>query len=634
MNLLTVESITKQFGEKPLFEDVSFGVEAGERIGVIGVNGSGKSTLLRIVAGVEPSDSGRVVARSTTRIAYLPQNPFMDDEQTVLDYLWQSDDPRMRLLRDYQAVTSCLQDKPEDADLLDRMHALTEQIEVAGAWDAERQAREILSKLGVADASQRLGVLSGGQRRRVALAATLMQPADLLILDEPTNHLDADTVAWLEQFLGRSAAAVLLITHDRYFLDRLVSRLIEVDRGSVYLYEGGYADYVAARTERAEAAQMEAVRYKSILRKELAWLRRGARARSTKQKARIERIEDLQSNRPEQGADELAWTAPSPRRLGKRVIEAEHLDKSFDGRFVLRDVSLTLGRADRLGIVGPNGSGKSTLLNLLSGRLEPDGGAIVRGETVRLAYYDQESAGLDERLRVLDYLVEAAELIQGHDGALVTASTMLERFLFPASAQWKLIGSLSGGERRRLYLLRTLLFGPNVLLLDEPTNDLDLQTLAILEDYLDNFEGTLVIASHDRYFLDRTVNQVLALDGSGAAESYAGGYTAYAEERKRREVERQAIRQAASAPAARAQPKPARRPGLTFKERAELAEVEARIAALEAQQARLNAALARGGGDYEALRQQAEDLARTTGDLEIAFERWAELSMIAEGANR
>ena len=628
MHLLAVEAVTKQFGEKPLFEKVSFGVTLGERIGVIGANGSGKSTLLRIVAGAEAPDEGRVTQRGAARGVYLPQNPAMDPDQTVLDYLFNSDDPRMGLLRDYQAVVRGLDADPLSEQLRTRLQTSTEAIEAANAWDAERQASEILTRLGIADTGQRLGALSGGQRRRVALAAALMQQAELLILDEPTNHLDADTVAWLETFLARSPAAVLLVTHDRYFLDRLVTRLIEVDNGRVFHYDGGYADYLRARAERAETRQADAERYRSIMRKELAWLQRGARARSTKQKARIERIDQFQAEQPVESAAELSFTVRSPQRLGKRVIEAERVSKSFGAQPILRELDLTIGRGDRLGIVGPNGSGKSTLLNLLSGRIAPDSGMIVQGETVRLAYYDQESAGLDERMRVVDFLAEAAELIQSRDGALVTARTMLERFLFPASRQQTLIGSLSGGERRRLYLLRTLVFGPNVLLLDEPTNDLDLPTLAILEDYLDNFEGTLLVASHDRYFLDRTVQQILALE-DGAAESYAGDFSMYAEERKRREARRSTDERRQTVAPARPQAQAARPRTLSYKEKRELVELETRIAALEEEQTQLNAAIA-SGGDFDALRRRSERLAEAAAEIEVAFERWAELSTIAE----
>ncbi len=538
MNLVSVESVSKQYNETPLFTDVSFGIAAGERVGVIGVNGSGKSTLLKIVAGDETPDTGRIVARNDARVVYLPQNPIMDETQTALDYLFAGDDPRVRLIRAYEDVTAQLQASPNDTTLLGRMAELSEQIDLAGAWDVEREAHEVLARLGVTATQQRLGTLSGGQRRRVAMARALMEHADLLILDEPTNHIDADTIAWLEAFLKRSNTAVFLITHDRYFLDRLVTRLIEIERGKVYQYEGGYSRYLLEKAQRADQAVADAQRYTSIMRKELAWMQRGAQARTTKQQARIDRFETMQANAPEQAQAGLAFTVKSPQRLGKRVIEIEGLHKAWGEHVVLDDLTKTLVRGDRVGIVGPNGSGKSTLLNMLAGRITPDRGEIVIGDTVRMAYFDQESTGLDERMRVIDYLNEAAPLIETLDGSVVGAATMLERFLFPSSTQAKLIGSLSGGERRRLFLLRTLIFGPNVLVLDEPTNDLDIQTLAILEDYLDGFDGTLIIASHDRYFLDRTVNQVMAFEGNGQVSEYAGDYTAYAAERARRQAAR------------------------------------------------------------------------------------------------
>ena len=630
MHLLSVEAIRKQWGETPLFTDVSFGMVAGERIGVIGANGSGKSTLLRIVAGVEPPDSGRIVMRAEMSAVYLPQNPVMPAEQTVLDYLFSADDPRMRLLREHEALVDRLHQDPSDATLLTGLQELNDQIDVLDAWEVEREARTILTRLQINDTTQRLGVLSGGQRRRVALAAALMQAADLLILDEPTNHLDADTVAWLEALLERRAVALLMVTHDRYFLDRLVTRTIEVERGRVYHYDGGYAAFLAARAERAETQRADAARYKSVLRKELAWLERGARARSTKQKARIERIETLQAGSPQADESELDISVSSPRRLGKRVLELTGVTKRFDDRVVLRDLTLEIGRGERIGIVGPNGSGKSTLLNILAGTLNPDAGEVVRGETVRLAYYDQESSGLDIRLRVDEYLDEAAALVQSSDGSIITAAMMLDRFLFPPARQRAAIASLSGGERRRLYLLRTLIFGPNVLLLDEPTNDLDLPTLMILEDYLQRWEGTLVIASHDRYFLDRTVHQILALDNSGGATGFAGGYTAYAAARRRQEEVQPPDQKRAKVSVA-ALPKPERRRTLTFKERRELDSAEERIALLETLQRDLNEKIA-AGVDYETLRDLSSQLAQTSDELEALIERWAELSAIAESS--
>jgi ABC transport system ATP-binding/permease protein len=634
MNLVSVEGVSKQYAETPLFSDVSFGIGAGERVGVIGLNGSGKSTLLRIVAGEETPDSGRVVVRNDARVVYLPQNPLMDPAQTALDYLFAGDDPRVRLIREYEDIAARLHAAPDDEALLARLAGVGERIEVAGAWDVEREAREILARLGVGATQDALGTLSGGQRRRVAMARALMEHADLLILDEPTNHIDADTIAWLEAFLKRSPVAVFVITHDRYFLDRLVTRLVEIDRGKVYQYEGGYARYLQEKAQRADQAVADAERYTSIMRKELAWLQRGARARTTKQQARIDRIEAMQADAPERAGTELTFTVRSPQRLGKRVIEIVDIHKAWGERRVLDGLTQTIGRGDRIGIVGPNGSGKSTLLNMLAGRVAPDRGEIVIGETVRMAYFDQESTGLDERLRVIDYLNEAAPLIQTVDGSVVSAAQMLERFLFPPSTQAKLIGTLSGGERRRLFLLRTLLFGPNVLVLDEPTNDLDIQTLSVLEDYLDGYDGTLIVASHDRYFLDRTVQRILAFEGDGRVGDYAGDYTAYAAEHARRQAAHGAEHKPRPQGQRAAPPASARPRGLTFKQQRELAEVEQRIAAIESEQHQLNEALATTGDNYVELTRLSERLAQTTGELDAAFERWAELSEIAEAAKK
>lgn len=628
MLLLSVESVSKQYSEQPLLADITFGINAGDRIGMIGINGSGKSTLLKIVAGVEQPDAGRIVTRGGARVAYLPQNPIMPAALTVLEYLFAGDDPRMGLLREYEQVVEHLRNTPTDGGLLRKLGELQERIEVAGAWEVERQARELLTRLGIDDTSRQLGLLSGGQRRRVAMAGALMQNTDLLILDEPTNHIDADTIAWLETLLARSPTAVLLVTHDRYFLDRLVTRTIEIDHAKIYEYAGGYSRYLAAKAERAEAQRAGAERYASIMRKELAWLAQGAQARTTKQKARIDRIGRMQENMPAEESAGLAFTVQSPQRLGKRVLELEKVGKRFGAHIILDNFTRTIGPGDRVGIVGPNGSGKSTLLNLIAERLAPDRGTIVRGETVRLAYYDQESSDLEPETRVIDYLTEAATLIQGNDGAVVTAATMLERFLFSQSAQYARIGSLSGGERRRLYLLRTLVFGPNVLLLDEPTNDLDIQTLTILEDYLDGYTGTLLVASHDRYFLDRTVDQILGFEGEGRVSEYAGGYTAYAAERSRRQATRTTEQRPTRTPAAPQRPTTERPRTLTHKEKREITALEEHIAALEQEQKQNEATLAGASVDYEALNRASERLAQITMELETAVERWAELSVV------
>ncbi len=625
--LMTFETISKQYAETPLLDGITLTIEAGQRIGVVGVNGSGKTTLLRIAAGVETADSGRIVTMRGLRSAYLSQNPTLDPQLTVLEQVFHSDTPEMALLREYTAVTTTLAATPADAALQARAAALVEALDAQQAWGLEQSARAVLSRLGVTDLSARIGELSGGQRRRVAMASILINPVDLLILDEPTNQIDTPTIAWLEEYLQRTTAALLLVTHDRYFLDRVVERIVELDRAALHVYPGSYGRYLELKSERLAQDAADEQRRQTILRRELAWLRRGARARTTKQQARIDRIDALQADAPtaERGVIEIS---AATRRLGKKVIEISAVSHAMGGRPLLQHVSLSVARRDRIGIIGPNGSGKTTLLNLIAGRLIPDKGTIEIGETVQLGYYDQESSELDETLRVIDYVREGAEVARTNEGSLLTAAQLLERFLFPSVAHYTPINRLSGGERRRLYLLRILMSAPNVLLLDEPTNDLDIQTLTILEEYLDTFEGALIVVSHDRYFLDRAVVRTLAFE-DGKIQEYPGGYRAYAEAL--------AQRTAAATPAkpklpVAAPPPPRRR--LSFKETRELHELEERIAALEAEQAALEARIAAGDGDYQRLTQLSHDLTRVGEALEHAFERWSELAERAEAEAR
>lgn len=630
MNILSVESITKQYAERPLLDDISFGIESGERVGVVGVNGSGKTTLLRIAAGIEPPEAGRVSIARDLRVAYLPQNPALDSDLPVIEQVFRGDAPGMRLLRAYEQASAALAHAPGDPALQRRVAALVAEMDAADAWAIENDARTILTRLGIADLSARVGDLSGGQRKRVAIAAALIVPADLLILDEPTNQIDTETVAWLETFVARTTAALLLVTHDRYFLDRVVSRIVELDGGRLYSYPGSYGRFLELKAERAAQQASDEERRQTILRKELAWLRRGAQARTTKQQARIDRIAGLQEAVPDAPRGELEVSVAS-RRLGKKVIELKSVSKSYSERPLIRDLSLTIAPRDRLGIIGPNGSGKTTLLNLIAGRVTPDSGAIDVGATVYMAYYDQESAGLDESQRVIDYIREGAELVRTGAGALVSAAQMLERFLFPPAAHYTPIAKLSGGERRRLYLLRTLIAAPNVLLLDEPTNDLDIQTLAVLEDYLDDFAGALIVVSHDRYFLDRTVGRLLAFEGRGAVVEYPGTYSHYAQVVARRAPPESA----APVPRERPRPEPPASPArprkLTFKETRELEGLEGRIAGLEAEQAALAAQVNAATGDYRELLRLTAELERIGALLEAAMERWAELAEIAEG---
>jgi ATP-binding cassette subfamily F protein uup len=631
MIILSLESIGKQFADRPLLDDIALGIESGERIGVVGVNGSGKTTLLRIAAGAEPPDAGRVSRARELRMAYLPQNPALDGELTVIEQVFRGDTPEIQLLRTYERAAAALARSPDDPTLQQRAAQLVAQIDAAGAWGIENDARAILSRLGIAElADRRIAELSGGQRKRVAMAAALIAPADLLILDEPTNHIDVDTVGWLESYLARSDAALLLVTHDRYLLDRVVGRIVEIDGGKLFSYPGNYGRFLELKAERAAQQASDEARRQTILKKELAWLRRGARARTTKQQARIDRIDALQSAALEAPRGELELSSAA-RRLGKRVIELKHVGKAYGERILIHDLSLTIDPRDRLGIIGPNGSGKTTLLNLIAGRAVPDSGAIDIGATVHIAYYDQESAGLDESLRVIDYVREGAELVRTGAGMLASAAQMLERFLFPAAMHYTPIARLSGGERRRLYLLRTLMESPNVLLLDEPTNDIDIQTLSVLEDYLDDFAGALIVVSHDRYFLDRTAEHLLSFEGDGAVLEIPGSYSYYAEQRLK--VGRLNVESPNLQPSnLQLSNLPTNKPRkLSFKEQRQLNELESRIEALESQQDQLSELVNAAGSDYQELTRLTAELERVAAELEGAVERWAELAEIAEG---
>ena len=533
MNLLTIEHLSKQLGERPLFVDATLQINEGDRIGLIGVNGSGKSTLLRIAAGLEAPDAGSVQPAGNIRVEYLAQEPALDDDLTVLATLFAGSSPQMQLLAAYEEAASALQHAPQDPAAQARLTAASAEMDRLDGWTAEANAKAILTKLGITDFDARVGTLSGGQRKRVALARALIDRADLLLLDEPTNHIDAETVAWLEDYLATTPGALLMVTHDRYFLDRVVNRIVELERRQLVSYPGNYNRYLEARAVRQEAlAEGEQKRRKLVLR-ELEWLRRGAAARSTKQKARKQRAEELMQLRYDSGEETVALALAS-RRLGRQVLTATGLVKHYDDRAVVDGIDLRLEPGDRIGILGPNGAGKSTLLGLLTGRIAPDAGSVQWGETVQVGYYDQRSEDLDEQKRIIEFVQEEAPLILTKDGERIEAAQMLEWFLFPRPMQYARIASLSGGERRRLYLLRTLIHQPNVLLLDEPTNDLDIQTLTVLEEFLDHFNGCLVVVSHDRYFLDRTVDFLLAMEDGKLGPRYPTPYATY--ERLRAEV--------------------------------------------------------------------------------------------------
>lgn len=631
MHVLSIEAISKNYGIRPLFENVSLGLDSSDRIGVVGVNGSGKTTLLRLVAGEEKPDSGRIVFAEGVAVGYLPQNPPYEPEQTVLDTVFAASNARMKLLHDYeQACQKLASDDKKDQKQLNRVSELAHALEVSGAWELETNARLVLSKLGIHDTAARMGTLSGGQRKRVALAHALIENPDLLILDEPTNHLDAETITWLETYLGRYRGALLLVTHDRYFLDRVTSRILEIDRSSVQSFEGNYAYYLEKKEGQELARAVEGQKREMLIRRELAWLRRGAKARTRKSKARIDRAESLMTQ-PKEAARADLDISVSSSRIGKKVLELRNINKSYDGRVLLDNFSYTFKPGDRIGIIGPNGAGKTTLLEIITNRTAADSGSLEVGQTVRFGYYDQENRALNEAERVIDYIREVAERIETADGKYITASQMLEKFLFTGAMQYAPIAKLSGGERRRLYLLRVLMGAPNVLLLDEPTNDLDIQTMLTLEDYLDGFNGCLVVVSHDRYFLDRTVEHIFRFEGAGLVRQYPGNYSAFLDTRQKEERESTTAKTETKVrpPKQEIAQSPTVKRKLSFKERTELEMLEARIQEAERRQAEIETELVAHSSDAYLVHQLFNERETLLMQLTCDLDRWSELAELA-----
>ena len=587
--LLSAEQLTKTYGTRVLLDGVSFYVEPGDKVGIIGVNGCGKSTLLRLLAGAEEPDEGTVRPDPNVRLAYLPQNPVFPGEHTVLEQVLLGLDGEDRTLAEYEAKT-------------------------------------ILNQLGVPRFDQKVGELSGGERRRVALAAVLARPCDVLLLDEPTNHLDDRMVGWLEDYLRSWKGALVMVTHDRYFLERIVTKMVEVEGGRLYTYEGNYDKYLERKAARLESEKASERKRQAILRREYQWVMQGPTARGTKSRERLERYEALkaQTGPTEKSTLELSARAS---RLGKKTVELAGVTKTFGERTVVRNFSCMLLRDDRIGIVGSNGSGKSTLLNLMAGTLAPDSGTVEVGETVRFGYFRQEVPDMDGDTRVIDYVKEIGNNIETAEGML-TASQLLEQFLFPAEVQWSPICKLSGGEKRRLYLLSVLAAAPNVLLLDEPTNDLDIQTLSILEDYLDTFPGAVIAVSHDRYFLDRVVRRVFAVEGDGAVRAYPGGYTEYLD--AKRAEEKTKTPKTPASDKGKERPAAPKKLKFSYKEQREFDTIDDDIAALEEQIAQVQAEQAAKATDYVALQELQEKQAQLEAALEEKMERWVYLNDLAE----
>lgn len=636
MNILVADKITKSYSEKRLLEDVSVAINEGERIALIGINGTGKSTFLKVIAGVEGPDGGKVTIGSGMKVEYLPQSPEFEPGTTVLEQVFKGHSPVMRLIREYEQALEDVQTHPGDAQKEKHLIALSQKMDHMEAWTTEAEAKNILTQLGITSFQADVATLSGGQRKRVAMASVLISPADLLILDEPTNHIDNDTVDWLEKYLLKRKGALLMVTHDRYLLDRISNRILELEGGNLYSYQANYAGYLELKAQREDMALASERKRQSLIRTELEWIQRGARARSTKQKARIERFEALTAQRgPDSGGNVDMQVSFS--RLGKKIIEMDHISKAYGDLPVIQDFTYTLLRDDRIGIIGPNGIGKSTLMKIAAGRLLPDHGKVSIGDTVKIGYFSQENEDMDTQLRVIEYIREQAEFITTNDG-VKSASQMLERFLFPPGAQWTPISRLSGGEKRRLYLLRILMGAPNVLMLDEPTNDLDIQTLGILEDYLDDFPGAVMVVSHDRYFLDRIVTSIFSFEGAGRVRQLAGDYTDYRQFMDRQAQEEEALQKEKSLKKSsgpmvtqsntpttsnEAKSKPLK---FSYQEQREFDQIDSVIAGLEAELQGLEERMLEASSDFEALGRLTAEKSALEQRLDEAIERWTYLN--------
>lgn len=625
--ILSAENMSRSYGDRVLFENISFNIEEGDKIGVIGVNGTGKSTLLKMIAAGE-SGGGKLTIPGGVVMEYLPQDPPFEPDATVLEQIFKGDSPLMVLLRRYETAVEAVAAEPENDRLQKQLLELQQEMDNKYAWQLESEAKAVLTQLGISDLQQKMGELSGGQRKRVALAGVLVRPSDLLILDEPTNHMDNATVAWLEQQLLKRKGALLMVTHDRYFFDRVVNRTLEIDNGKGYLYTGNYSLFLEKREERRIAEASAAQKLRNIYRRELAWISRGAEARRTKKKDRVERFAQIEAEVKNVQTEASLEMSSVSSRLGKTVIELENVGMVYNGLDYIKDFSYILLRNDRVGIVGPNGAGKSTLMDIIAGRLAPTSGSITVGQTVKIGYFSQHSEFPDSSQKVLEYIKEANNYIETADGSRISAAQMLERFLFPPELQWVPVNKLSGGEKRRLYLLRVLMTAPNVLLLDEPTNDLDIPTLSVLEDYLDSFAGAVIAVSHDRYFLDRFANKIFALQPGGTLRQFVGGYSDY-ENALAQEAAEQAVEKPKAAAVKEAVPKPAKKK-MTYSERLELENIDQEIARTEAELKMLGMEINSCGSDFVRLGELTKEQDAAQKKLDELVDRWAYLSELAE----
>lgn len=624
MNYISADHLSKSFGTKMLFEDLTFGLSRGDKVALVGRNGCGKTTLLRILAGKESTDSGNVSVRNGIRTAFLDQNPSFGDAQTAFEAVFSGDDPRLAVVRDYEQLQNTPDVDPK------RMQKVIDQMEAHKAWDYEARVKEILGQVGISRLDQAITELSGGQRKRLALARVLIQDPDLLILDEPTNHLDTDTIEWLEEYLGSKNMTLILVTHDRYFLDRVCNCIFEIDQGQVYRYDGSYEDFLEKKDDRMTREDNDTARARNLLRTELEWLRRQPKARGTKSKARIDAAHELMEKAQapiREGSIQLNFDA---KRLGGKILELEHVSKSWGDLCLVDDFSYVFKKGERIGIVGPNGVGKSTFLDLLTQRTAPDKGTIDAGETVAFGYYAQHGLNFKPGQKVIEVITDAAEQISMGKGEVLGASQALNLFGFPPSMQYQPVDLLSGGERRRLFLLRILMEQPNFLILDEPTNDLDIITLNTLEQFLGAYNGCLLIVSHDRYFLDKLCDQLFLFEGEGEIKPFNGTFREY----RARKAAQAAAKSSTPAPSPVAAPvreevrvqKRDESKKLSFKEQKEYEGLEAEIAKLEGRKAELLELMNGGTPDFSALQKWSAELETLGQSLEEKEMRWLELA--------
>lgn len=627
--ILSAENLGHSYGVRTLFKNISFNIEEGDKIGVIGVNGTGKSTLLRDIATGEPGE-GKITKNGTCVIEYLPQDPAFDPDATVLEQVFRGESPQLDVVRRYEEAVQQAEAEPENKAARQKLLALQQEMDSKFAWQMESEAKAVLDKLGITDLQQPMKELSGGQRKRVALAGVLVRPSDLLILDEPTNHMDNETVAWLEEVLQKRKGALLMVTHDRYFFDRVVNRTLEIDGGEGYLYIGNYSLFLQKREERRIAAAGAAQRLRNVYRRELAWISRGAEARRTKSKERIERFNELKKEVNNIKTEQQLEISSVGSRLGKTIIECEHIGLDYGSKTYIDDFNYVLLRNDRIGIVGPNGSGKSSLMDIIAGRLAPTRGTVKVGQTVKIGYFAQHSEFKDADCRVLEYIKNVSDYIETADGTRITAAQMLERFLFPPELQWVPVSKLSGGEKRRLYLLSVLMSAPNVLILDEPTNDLDIPTLSVLEDYLDTFNGAVIAVSHDRYFLDRFAGKIFAFMGGGEVRQFIGDYSRY--EQARAEAQNLARQQERAQSTVKPQQREEkqRAPKMTYKEKLEYEQIEQVIAQAEAELKMTEMEINACGTDFVKLTELTAKQQELTQRISDLTDRWAYLEELAE----